>query len=328
MGLIISVVPKGSFEVLKLIPTPQQTFFKNFAGTVKWANSNLNEVPDRERDCKVYFEKIYKLIPKKTDYYFVVDQLINKETEQVVESNCRVLGPGSSVVDAYSTSLIFSPLSTPPLSRQVFPILKKDGYFVKGTKDENGELEFGRTADAYELNIRSAHVSSREKLKKMTLQIPTDQQAIPEELQTTKFWTNITQTYSVQLRERHALDRMIDLNQQYAKAETAFYNNLKLYREYKDFNARLNSSYAVVSLMLQAGYIAASAIASNKNTALKSQMDQMKENQEAFGKELNSLDKERQSFQQKVENLDRQHKEYLRRNHIPITNVPRIQLYE
>lgn len=319
MKYIISVVPKGSIQVLKIIPTPLKTFIEEFETVNKWLNSNLTTSTNSERECKIFFEKLYNKIPKDTNYFFVVEEFRDINNNTLVGSKCRVLGPGEDLVDAYSTSLLFPQLHD---DKQDISVVKS-GYFLKGRKGILGELEIGQTEDPYELNVRKAQIRSREKLQRLTLQIPTDQQSIPTELQSAKAWANITQTYSAQLRERQALDRMKDLNSQYAKAEQNFYNNLKLYSEYKEINSRLNSIMGTLSLLLQLGSSAASAY---QNSQKKAELNQIKDNFAATAKALNSLEREGERQRQTINRLEKNQLDELRRNYIPVNDVPRSRL--
>lgn len=319
MGYTILVVPKGSIEVLKIVPKLGQTLIQNFPRIANWLNSNLKTSAGSESECKTFFKKLYGEIPKDTNYFFVVEEIRDRNNNTLVESKCRVLGPGADLVDAYSTNLLFPQLN----QNKQDPHIKEGGYFLKGRKDTSGELEIGRTEDPYDLTIRAAQVRSREKLQRLTLQIPTDQQPIPTELQTARAWAEITQTYSAQLRERQALDYMRELNSQYAEAEQNLYNNLKLYREYKEINARLNSTMGTVGLLLQLG---SSAATTYQNSQLKKELSQIKDNFAATAKALNSIDKERERLNQRVNSLEKQQLQHLQRNHIPVNDIPRPRL--
>lgn len=318
-GFLVRLIPKGPVDILSFTPQSRETKPDGISDAISFFNKLLYNLPDDLKDCRNHFKKVYSSIPKNVNYYYVVEKHfdINGNSHK---QYCFPIGAGESVVDAYATYLL-SPHVGPDLKNS----FSEQGHFVKARNDGD-DLLFEPLADDYHLQKKAAHILSRDRLKKITLSMPLDDAPIPESLQYSRYWLSVTTKYENQIKENHAYDRLSQLNKQFTETEKQFYANVRLYREYKARQAEAARSAGLVSLILQAGSLAAGAYAAENAKTMKDELKMLAENQQALAKEVqlanqNALNNIEQAQQIKTETLNE-----LRRINVPFNDDPKIDI--
>lgn len=267
VGSILKLTPKTSDTSLEAIATAR-IFFSNL----------LFDLPDIMKDCKAHFKQIYKTLPREANYYYAVEKQFDVNGN-AIKRHCFPLGSGISVVEAYSNYLV-----TPHIIPDNSFSHSETGHFVLARF--NGEdMIFEELSDDYEVSRRSAHILSREKLKKIASSHPIDQSALPASLQYSNHWLDVTKKYEKDL-PKQTYAEITELNRQFLKAESEFNNNLKLYNEYKARQVENSKRLAIVDLILQGVSLVVDVKAPEKTATLQNEMELLKQNQIALEKSV------------------------------------------
>lgn len=316
-GFIILVVPKDKLNALVFKPKQQITSDDDAKTAITFFRNWLFEFPDSMVECKKHFQALYKSLPRTIAYYYGIEVHYDMEG-QIIRRFCYPIGVGDNEVDALSTHFLDS-----HVSMNLETGFKKDGHFVKATF-MGDDLSFEPIQVAnYSASLRFAHQKSREKLERIARSLPISNTPLPDDFRQSLFWTNVIGKYQRELEDQRIKEYSEKLNADFKKAEDAFHDGVKKYKEYKRRLADANRNTAMISLILQGVSIAADIHAQQSYQAsIKTYTD----NQSILSGELNKL--EAKLFQQKddLQNMSNQIYRYFRNNHIPINDEPVINI--
>jgi hypothetical protein len=318
-GFQIERVQSGPIIQLSFKPQEVVTTEESIATAISFFNNFLYNLPDKMKDCRSHFKTLYDHLPKNSSYYYLQETHYNLDGNPI-NKYCLPLGVGEDITDAYSTYLL-----SPHIEPDKSAVFSENGTFVKASFTGNS-MNFENMNTDYALQKKMAHVKSREKLKKITLAMPLDDAPIPSTLQYSTYWSTITIKYERELKEQNTYDRMKQLNQQFEATEKEFYNNVKLYREYKKRQAEAIRSAAMISLILQGASIAATSYSSQNELTLKNEINQLKQNQEALTIETQKANQKAIESLRKANEIKNYQLNELKQHHIPLNDDPKIDV--
>ena len=61
---------------------------------------------------------------------------------------------------------------------------------------------FDTVEQLYVERVRNSHILSRKKLQRLTLNLPLENDAVPNELKYTKYWTGVSEKYANQINQQ------------------------------------------------------------------------------------------------------------------------------
>jgi hypothetical protein len=318
-GFLIRLVESGPRKYLSFQPQQVVTLDESRVAAVTWFNAFLYDLPSKTQACEAHFKQVYSTLPQHIDYFYGIETHYNIDGNPI-NKFCFPIGAGENVVDAYSTYLL-SPHIEP--SRE--HVFSESGHFVKA-KFDGEEVQFEKLIDDYALLKKAAFAKSHEKLKKISMEIAIDESPLPFTIQYSAYWTSITTKYQSQLESVNAYSGMAMLNKDFLKAESAFYNNVKIYREYKLRQAEAGRSAAMISLVLQGASIAGSMYEASYRERMGNEIRQLRENDTVFAKEISKANARATENLKLLNELKTLQMEALRRYNIPLNDDPKIDV--
>jgi hypothetical protein len=318
-GFFIRLVESGSRKYLSFQPQQVVTLEESRAAAITWFNAFLYDLPNKTEACESHFKQIYKTLPRGIDYFYGVETHYNFDGNPI-NKFCFPIGAGENVVDAYSTYLLYPHIES---SRE--NVFSESGHFVKA-KFAGEEVQFEKLVDDYALQKKAAFVKSREKLKKISMEIAIDESPLPSILKYSQYWISVTTKYQSQLESVNAYSGMAKLNNDFLQAELAFYNNVKIYREYKFRQAEAGRNVALISLILQGASIVGSMYEASNRQRMNSEIGQLKENEAVLTKEISKASSRASENLKLLNELKTHQMNELRRQNIPLNDDPKIDI--
>lgn len=318
-GFLIRLLESGTKKYLSFQPQQVVTLEESRATAITWFNAFLYNLPGKTEACEAHFKQIYKTLPTGIDYFYGVETHYNLDGNPI-NKFCFAIGAGENVVDVYSTYLLY-----PHIEPNRDNVFTESGHFVKA-KFVGEEVQFEKMDDDYALQKKVAFAKSREKLKKISMEIAIDDSPLPSTLKYSEYWTKVTTKYQSQLESVNAYSGMAKLNNDFRQAEFNFYNNVKIYREYKLRQAEAGRSAAMISLILQGASIAGSMYEASYRERMNGEIRQLKENEVVLTKEISKANARASENLKLLNELKQQQMNELRHHNIPLNDDPKIDI--
>ena len=286
---------------------------------INFFNDYLYDFSDDLKDCNEHYENLYKTLPKDIPFYYKVERYTSKDGV-VGPSFCTPLGVGQNETEALANFRIDNWIGG-TISRQRPDLSTLDGHLVKASFDGD-TLVFEPIEGMFIERIRLGNILARKIQKKMVLDLPIDDTPLPESLELSKFWSDVSEKYSTTLEKKNAKKVIDDLNAEFAKAEKKFYQGVQTYREYKERLKSIQQSSSIIGFILQGASILNDVYSSSKYSE---QMNSQTKKIDTLTKEISKVRRQTEEHRQKANttiiNIYKTYRHYK----VPIDNLPEIK---
>lgn len=318
------IVPSGTQQIYRLVPS-ESNLFDNGNSLKVFASEKWYPLPTNDNGCRKHLLELYKQIPIGGKVYYQTTVYRNPDPsfKDVISANCHFIGAGNSLVDAISTELLNTVIKVEEERNNY----AREDYFVEVSREAmSSQMVIQQIVGDYDRIMSESSRLSDEKLRRLVV-LPADQVTLPESIQASIFWHDITKSNSQKMKPA-VLTEVKALNEQFEKVESDFRKGVELYQEYGRLNAMNDQKYALVGLMLDAA--SAYYTVAESNAAKQEVLNQKKfqadvlDHQKDIALELAKLKTKSEMQRSELNAISKKLLLIYRNNNIPVSDVPEI----